>query len=402
MKKILKNKWFYFIIIFIFMLIFNSLTSYVMDDYQYMYLSDGSRRVSSLIDVYNELKLMYLSWGGRVFAHFFAYTFLMFPKWIFNIVNSLVYVGNIYLIYLIVMNKKRFFPAFGQVFLWLDGSCNYSFTLLFQLLFIYKILNIKNSKISTIILYMIISLFAGMCNENSSLSLIVLLIIYMIVNRKNMKVKVLSLISLICGYLFMFLAPGNYVRLLSRGTHSFFDNFLPKISYLLLNFWPIMIALILFIYVFYKKNKKECKRCLLFIIPCAVSFFSMIASPQLNLRSFTITFIYILLIIMIILINIKNKKGYYCILITTSILFIIVYAITLKDYYNYYSFMKNRVKQIEIAKNSNKSSVELEIFKTSTNCRIPISCELEDLTKDKKDYPYDQISKYYGINIERK
>ena len=55
MKKILKNKWFYFVIIFIFMLIFNFLTPYIWDDYQYSYLSDASRRVSSLIDVFSEL-----------------------------------------------------------------------------------------------------------------------------------------------------------------------------------------------------------------------------------------------------------------------------------------------------------------------------------------------------------
>ena len=131
----------------------------INDDYQLMFNYTSTKRISSLFDVFSELHHMYFNWGGRVFAHFFAYFFLMFPKWIFNIANSLVYVGNVYLIYLIARGKNKnnykylllihmiiflLFPVFGQVFLWLDGSCNYSFTLLVQLFFIYKINSILN------------------------------------------------------------------------------------------------------------------------------------------------------------------------------------------------------------------------------------------------------------------
>ena len=115
------------------------------------------------------------------------------------------------------------FPTIGQVFLWLDGSCNYSFTLLFQLLFIYLILNINKKNY---LLYLFISILAGMCNENSSLSLIVFLLLYIINNRDNLKVKIVSLVGLIMGYLFLFLAPGNYVRMETvSGQVSFFNHF---------------------------------------------------------------------------------------------------------------------------------------------------------------------------------
>ena len=415
MKKLLKNKWFYFVIIFIFMLIFNFLTPYIWDDYQYSYLSDASRRVSSLIDVFSELKHMYFSWGGRVFAHFFAYTLLMFPKWIFNIINSLVYVGNIYLIYLIVMNNKKdnyfylllihmfifiFFPVFGQVFLWLDGSCNYSFTLFFQLLFIYKILNIKKDNISTIILYMILGLFAGMCNENSSLSLIVFLIIYMIINRKYMKVKVLSLITLVSGFLFMILAPGNYKRLLTTGVDALFVNTARRIFLLFKNFWPIIIAVLLLFYVIYKFNKKDFKRCIFYLIPCSISFFSIIAIPQFSIRVLTITFIYLLIITMIMINCIKKKYYKKCICVITSIVFIVILVITARDYYDYYSFMKNRINTINTARENGEKYVMLDVYPMSKNCRIPISCAFPDIRK--KEYPLEQMSKYYGIEIRVK
>ena len=99
LKKTINNKWFYFIIVFLFMVVFNFLTPYIMDDYQLMYDYTGTKRIGSLFEVFRELYHMYFNWGGRVFAHFFAYTFLMLPKWIFNIVNSIVYVINVYLIY---------------------------------------------------------------------------------------------------------------------------------------------------------------------------------------------------------------------------------------------------------------------------------------------------------------
>ena len=387
MKKILKNKWFYFVIIFIFMLIFNFLTPYIWDDYQYSYLSDASRRVSSLIDVFSELKHMYFSWGGRVFAHFFAYTLLMFPKWIFNIINSLVYVGNIYLIYLIVMNNKK--------------RDNYFYLLLIHMfIFIYKILNIKKDNISTIILYMILGLFAGMCNENSSLSLIVLLIIYMIINRKYMKVKVLSLITLVSGFLFMILAPGNYKRLLTTGVDALFVNTARRIFLLFKNFWPIIIAVLLLFYVIYKYNKKDFKRCIFYLIPCSISFFSIIAIPQFSIRVLTITFIYLLIITMIMINCIKKKYYKKCIYVITSIIFIVILVITARDYYDYYSFMKNRINTINTARENGEKYVMLDVYPMSKNCRIPISCAFPDIRK--KEYPLEQMSKYYGIEIRVK
>ena len=192
LKKIIKTKWFYFTIIFVFMLFFNSMTNYIQDDYQLLYDSLNGNRINSINSIFSNLKYMYFNWGGRVLAHFFTYLFLMLPKWIFNVVNSVIYILNIYLIYLIAKQNKKdnylyillihmivfiLFPVFGQVFLWLDGSCNYSFTLCIQLLFIYMILNMKNNKLNYII-YPILSLLAGMCNENSSLSLILFLILY--------------------------------------------------------------------------------------------------------------------------------------------------------------------------------------------------------------------------------
>jgi len=83
--------------------------------------------------------------------YFFAQLFLLLPKAIFNVINALVTTA-IFFIMLSICGFERpgkslfllaaafmlvwyFTPDFGQVFLWLDGACNYSWAILFSLLF---------------------------------------------------------------------------------------------------------------------------------------------------------------------------------------------------------------------------------------------------------------------------
>ena len=57
----------------------------------FMFGSGGSALVGKLLgegknqniwDVLISLKDMYFTWGGRVFAHFFTFLFLLLPKWV--------------------------------------------------------------------------------------------------------------------------------------------------------------------------------------------------------------------------------------------------------------------------------------------------------------------------------
>ena len=415
MKKVLNNKWFYFIVIFIFVLVFNFLTPYIQDDFLLKYIFNTSKKIESIFDVFISLKLYYFTWGGRVFAHFFAYLFLMFPKWIFNLVNSVVYVLNIYLIYLISKGDRKdnysysylllihmivfvFFPVFGQVFLWLDGSCNYSFTLLMQLFFIYKILNIKDGKYNYI-LYFIISLFAGMCNENSSLSLIVFLILYSFINRDNIKLKITSLIGLIIGYLFMFLAPGNYVRMKTVSNNiPIINNVLSKISLLLLCFGMLFLIFLLILYFFRKTiNKKILYICILFYISSFICCFSLVMVPQITLRSLTLVYIFFIIILITLIFEIKYKTLINCVLLFISMLFVFVFITTFKEYYNFYTIMNNRHKLIIKEKRQGKKSIKVKIYAQSKNARIPISCNINDIDENYMTFPNNYVAKYYGV-----
>jgi len=401
------------------MFVFNSITPYIMDDYWYMYNYEGTSRIKNIIDIFFSLKEMYFHWGGRILAHFFAYFFLMFPKWIFNIVNSIVYVLNVYLIYLICRGNNKdnykylllihmiiflFFPVMGQVFLWLDGSCNYSFTLLFQLFFIYKIIHVEGVNKRKYFLYFIISLLAGMCNENSSLSLILFLVLYALYDRSYMKLKVVSFMGLFMGYLFMILAPGNYVRTIHHGYDSFlssvFTNFFGKFFLFISNFWPILIGMLLFVIVFIMKDKKKGLLCFIFYLSSLVALFSLIASPQLLSRSFTMLAVYLLIITLIMVFHVNRERIKMIFFHIITILFIFVAFNTTMEYLKYYHFISQRDTILKDAVKSHETKIYVERYRGNGNCRVPINCDLVDVSDNYEDTTTNIfMSKYYGIKI---
>ena len=61
--------------------------------------------------------------------------------------------------------------------------------------------------------------------------------------------------------------------------------------------------------------------------------------------------------------------------------------------------MKERVKTIEKARDNNETSVYVPIYQQSSNCRIPTSCELENISVDGEGFPNYFMEKYYGVTI---
>ena len=171
--------------IFIMMLVLNLLTPLLADDYSYS-LSTDNTKINSLMDIINYQIQHYLHWGGRTVAHTIAQCFLMFPKFIFSIVNSLMYIILIYLIYLHAKDNSTtqkpillllihlglwfLLPVFGQTCLWLVGSCNYLWTTVIILLLLlqYRKSSGNNDTIKQVIGTFLLGIIAGWTNENTS------------------------------------------------------------------------------------------------------------------------------------------------------------------------------------------------------------------------------------------
>ena len=241
-KNIKSKTWIKIILvsIFLMMLVLNLLTPLIADDYSYALNVNGTR-LSGIMDIINFQIQHYLIWGGRTVAHSIAQLFLMMPKFIFDIFNSLIYTLLIGLIYKIAKGKNEddkpclllgihfalYFlsPVFGQNCIWLVGSCNYIWTTTLILLMIsqFVLKGDKKDTILRIIGIFLLGIIAGWTNENTSFGLIVLLVSILIINRINKekisKWKISGLIGVIIGFIIMIAAPGNYVR-----SAEFVDN----------------------------------------------------------------------------------------------------------------------------------------------------------------------------------
>lgn len=215
------------IIIFLMILVLNLLTPLVADDYAYA-------TASSLVEVFQLEKIQYMNWGGRSVAHVFARTFLMLPKIVFSLMNSIVFVTLICILNFFSLGKLDlthpkplvlisgfillFAPWFGQTTLWLTGSCNYLWmaTIIFAFLLPYR-LNYDHPIRFNFIYLIIFGIGAGWSNENAGGSALLYLLlmgfIELIIHRKrNYSAYIIGFSSCLFGFLMMILAPGNYIR----------------------------------------------------------------------------------------------------------------------------------------------------------------------------------------------
>lgn len=410
-------------IIFISMLALNFLTPLIADDYSYA-LTYNHTRIKNIIDIINYQSHHYMIWGGRTVAHSIAQSFLIFPKYIFNIFNSLIYIILVDLIYKIIKGKEKedkpylllgihfilYFltPVFGQTCIWLIGSCNYIWTTSIILFLIYQFKNNSDKKdsILRIILMLLLGILAGWTNENTSFGLIVILSSSLIINKINKerisKWKISGLIGAISGFIIMIGAPGNYVR-----SAGFVDNDFILIKWgkriidcttgIVDNCLPLIILLVILFTIYIYNRKKINTWVYVFILGSFFSVYSMVLSPEFPPRSWFGVIIYLSIGTLLLVYNLDKihkvfKPIILDILVTTSFIFVVDYLNLAKDINELRGTWKYR---IEIIKNSNDSPILLYGYK-STNSKNP-SYQLSDIGTEKEGWPNIEISRYYNV-----
>lgn len=249
-KFSLSSKFFFMMsvsIVFLVMLVLNFLTPLIADDLEYLYKTQDFSTI--LQNEYTQ----YMTWTGRSIVHIIARIFLLMPKFIFNIFNSLAFAYLTLLIFYIsrwTHNKKYsigkyllisvalwlFIPTFGQVFLWETGSANYlwgSIIMLSMIAIYHKAyLTQSNSfleryRVVGIILMLLFGVVSGWCNENTSGGALLIVIMYVLVMKfKNNHFKpwmISGIVGMTIGLILMVSAPGNAIRstYFERATWSF-------------------------------------------------------------------------------------------------------------------------------------------------------------------------------------
>lgn len=221
-------------IAFLAILLMNFLTPTMSDDYFYGAVArDAGNLWGILVSEYEN----YMGHTGRNVAHFILKCFLSGDKWVFNLCNSLNFIGLSLLIYANIEKRKKydvtvfvliqmllwiFGIRFGETILWETGSCNYLWgtTNILGAVTLVRFALKNGEKLKNPYLWGILLFFAGIiggwCNENTSGGGILLMFL-LIGSAWYKKQKIRPWVyagpaGMMIGFIIMFLSPGNWVR----------------------------------------------------------------------------------------------------------------------------------------------------------------------------------------------
>ncbi len=247
----IKNNKFYIIIMilcFSFLLIQMKQVVLYADDFVLKAVS--MKGISNIIN--NQIK-HYLTWGGG-FTPILVTTFLLFKSMVWKFFISflilVIFVLTIKLLDIknqfekcliaLMMWAGLFFTnisILNQTLYWLDGSFAYTFTIFQVFIYIYFIITRIFKKIShkyDVVLFPIISFFAGWSSAQTGAIVLILPILVIIYHKvRKMKINRLNYISMflgIIGFAIFYFAPGNSARMSNMGMFSEL-NFFEKIMY---------------------------------------------------------------------------------------------------------------------------------------------------------------------------
>lgn len=323
MNKKNRNCIFFYLILlaaFIGMFVFNALTPYMSDDFCY-----DPGRWKGISEAFDRAWENYLTWNGRIIPQILMNFALAIPKWLFNIINSLFFVGLVVLIYLnardsdlnftndyklllfIIVLLFLFGVAPGQTMLWVAGSCNYLWATVISFAFL---TTVRCLLIRTVIvkgikrLALCFSLFvfgvlAGWCNENTSGGILILVLFSITydVCKKSREEKIVDCIKVIpiwiysgivgiCLGLFGLVAsPGGRVRMEQNildenqsGVFAYFGRFLKLNDYVKDDFSVLIIMVIVLLCLSFAKNKVDYYSCAI-VVSAILTIYVLVLTP---------------------------------------------------------------------------------------------------------------------------
>lgn len=444
---------------FLFFFILNVLTPLSFgDDYVYSFiweghsiyepLSENAIRVSSFKDLFTSQVLHYFTWSGRIVSHLLAQFFLWTGKSVFNVCNALVSILLVAEIYWcshkgiknlnadagmlcgIFFALWAFSPGFGDVFLWLDGACNYLWTTAILLGFLlpyirryYSLSEVIHQNRSFSLCMFFGGIIAGCTNENTVCWVILLLIVFVFRSWKigNMEHSLyLGVAGLVIGYALLMFTPGNTARLLAeRNSYNWFtwSGFAIKVALLFLLLLYFQILLWLFnlhsLHMLRGRvhdNVELGKEVMLVKIICAASFCSillMLFSPTFLPRSAFPGSVFLIISACILLrlraeygIELIGKRVKKIMCVSGMIFFVITAVATFYGTYYYDKQMKAIISRVKTSEFAHTSIIEVRSLCPVHDVIAKASyfhLNFYRMADDENDWRNVAFSRYYGI-----
>lgn len=423
------NKITYILFIGIFLLLFlcNSLSMYVADDFQYMYSFATNERITHFSQIFPSMVVHTQQMNGRFISHFLAQLFLMLPKFIFNVTNSFFFTMLVFIIYKLAKIKQEnnflligifasvwlFVPEFGQVVLWLDGACNYLWSVFFNLLYIIPFVLLFNGGVRQKnkilkVFYFIFSFIVGSLSENTSSAFIFMAVLLLIAakyikRRKISPYYVLCVIAACIGYLFLIFAPSMSDKSTTFSLYNLRKNFVSSIYMLQLN-RSLLVSFVVFLVLSYTHKIDRDRIVLSIIFFCGALFanFIMITALYYPERRLICTVLLLIVSDSILASALFEVKGWKKDLVSCFISILLLnlsinLPMAINDMYSARGDMRKNEAQIISCRNSGQLDVEVPIVFSQTKYTVLCGAKYLD-TEDPTSWPNDTMAAYYGVN----
>lgn len=412
-------------------LILNILTPYMADDYSLML-------AENIMDVFARGYSHYFTTNGRVPAHLFAMLFLLYDKWIFNIANTLIYLFFTALIlyhatkglklsiqqkiicYLLIhLLLFLYVPNWGQVFLWLDGACNYLWTGTIMLMYLGPVRMLCEGEHPDYKSFFPFGMFitgviAGWCNENTSGGVILLscfLIIYLKKKKDIIPIWMYSgLAGTIIGFAVMILAPGNAVRRRIVGTdqRAWYNQLITQIRSLtncyynsfryMIYFLVVTVVFMIVLHV----GKKKLAVVFGFIITSLAVCYALALTPVTGGRTFfgcsmflTIALIYSVATVL------EGRQDTQLLIYSYFGILLVAFAVNFCNGFIDIAYYKvhadRREKYVIEQKNSGLTNLIVNELAPKPETKYNAAYGLTDLVNDPKNWPSNVYALHHGV-----
>lgn len=417
-------------LVFAFMLVCNLMTSLLVDDYTYLYsFTDGSP-IESVADIFPSIEAHAHKMNGRYMAHFFAQLFLFLPHIIFKFINAAMFC---LLICILVRIASREFDyrlfllgfglififeqAFGQVNLWLDGSCNYLWSYVVCLLWLLPYLLTLEGQTRTLngwtkfplyvrLLVIPLGFIAGGWSENASSATIlmaILSLILIIMSGRHVSLELwLSLAAAFGGFSVMALAPAeqkNKVADFSIGTLR--ENFV-NATEMLSEIWVLILIFVLLLTLSFMTETNVLRRVVSIIlgIGALASNYIMVFASYYHGRSAAYTavlFAAACLVLASELVKTEYKRLIICLFTLTLTVFVYFAVIGLDDIYTSNKSVKaNEEYLISCRENG---IMDVKIPNVSAKTKYSAVKDQKYIDFEYPDtWPNRNMAKYYKLN----
>ena len=431
MTRILRSKKTLFVVyvcVFLAVFVMTCLTPMLADDFSYSFsYAEYGKRITSLGDVFRSLGAHRRSMNGRMFSHGLAMLFLMGPKMIFNVCNALNSCLQLALLYRYFADERKerslallllglfsiwiFMPAFGQVYLWLDGSLNYSWAMTVLLAFLYPFFceyqgrpyRIAHHRLLQI-LFLLLAFVAGGYSENASCAGLFMAFCFgalVLLQKRKLPAYLYGAFALaVACFLFMMTAPAEGGRAaqmqllgIARNIQRVFAAPQEKLLAVYCAF-----AVLLTLSFLRGVERKWIGAALVLFAGSIVSVIVFALAVYFPWRSLCATTIYLLLACLLLLKGLWDTELRYlppCLTAIAAVVVAFSFVLGLGDITVMYMESRQREATILAAVAAGEDTVAVHRY--SSNTKYAAANDLPDVYDDAGQWPNCDMALYYGI-----